>query len=514
MPDIKKLLVANRGEIALRIMRTCEDMGISTVAVYSEADRSSPHVRYADEAYLLGPGPAALSYLNMEKIIEVAGQSKVDAIHPGYGFLSENAEFNQLCRSHGFGFIGPQPHLLRSAGDKVKARKLVADAGVPVIPGADREVRDLAEVYKLAEELGYPLVVKPSGGGGGKGIRYVKARPELEKALAEGASEAMASFRRSSVYIEKQLLPVRHIEIQLLADHFGNVVYLGERECSVQRRFQKLVEEAPSTAVDDDLRYRMGEASVRAVKAVGCENACTVEFLVDTERNFYFMETNIRLQVEHTVTESVTGLDLVEEQIHIAQGEPLRLKQEDIRIDGWGIECRISAEDPYNNFMPSPGLITELYEPGGPGVRVDSGVCKGFEVPIYYDPMIAKLIAWGQTRDEALRRMRRALRDYKILGIHNNIPFHVWVLSNEKFIRGEIHTTFVESDFDLRQSKTHAVTEAAAVLAALMEDARRGRSHGIPTQRTDQGHAGSAWKLAGRAREASQRWRLSDTRSR
>jgi len=443
-------------------------MGIGIVAVYSEADRLSPHVPYADEALLLGPPPPLESYLNIGRILSVAKEVGADAIHPGYGFIAENADFADACVEAGITFIGPSGEMIRQMGDKLEARRIMQDAGVPVVPGGNTPSGDVDEAIALADRIGYPVMVKPSGGGGGKGMHVVHHAGDMEGALRVASSEAQSAFGDPTLYLEKYLRPVRHIEVQLVRDNHGNVLHLGERECSVQRRHQKIIEESPSVAVDETIRQGLVQAGVKAVNAVDYSGVGTVEFLLDAEGNFYFLEMNTRLQVEHTVTEMVTGLDLVEQQIKVANGDALEVSQDEIRFRGWSIECRISAEDPYNNFMPSPGLIEMLYEPGGPGVRVDTGVSKGYEVPIFYDPMIAKLITWGTDRDQARRRMKRALRDYRILGIHNNIPFLLALIEHEGFRSGEIHTSFLEEHEDLFEESPKDNPELAAVVATIL----------------------------------------------
>jgi acetyl-CoA carboxylase biotin carboxylase subunit len=410
----KKVLVANRGEIAVRILRACRERGLETVAVYSEADRQALHVRYADEAYLLGPAPSRESYLRMDKIIEIAKKSQADAIHPGYGFLAERDDFAEACESEGITFIGPKPSAIAAMGDKGVARATVIKAGVPVVPGTE-DVGNLTDEQLLAQapEVGFPLLIKATAGGGGKGMREVQNIDEMPNLIQSARREAESAFGDGNVYLEKLVEGARHIEIQILADTHGNVIYLGERECSLQRRHQKLLEEAPSSFVDEELRRKMGAVAVKAAQAVDYVNAGTIEFLVDKEKNFYFLEMNTRLQVEHPVTEMVTGVDIVSEQIRIARGRQLNYKQEDIKFNGHAIECRINAEDPYNGFFPSTGRITHSLLPTGPGIRVDTGVYPGFEITPYYDPMIAKLIVWGETRGQAILRMRRALEEYR-----------------------------------------------------------------------------------------------------
>ncbi len=496
---IRKVLVANRGEIAVRIIRACSEIGIPTVAVYSEVDRNALHVRYANEAYPIGPAPARESYLRIDKIIDVARRSGADAIHPGYGFLAERAEFAEACADAGVTFIGPRPEVIDALGDKMNARKLMIEHGVPVVPGSPGPINDFEEARAICEKVGLPVVIKATAGGGGKGMRVVTRIEDLTSALRSAASEAMAAFGDSTVYIEKQLENVRHIEVQLLADAHGNIVHLGERECSIQRRHQKLIEESPSPIVDEDLRSRLGAASITAAKAVGYESAGTVEFLVDRDRNFYFLEVNTRIQVEHPVTELVTGVDIVVEQIRIASGRRMRYRQEDLVLNGWAIECRISAEDPYNNFMPSTGIITTLGEPSGPGVRVDSGIYEGSEVGLYYDPMLAKLIVWGETRGQAILRMRRALSDYKLLGIRTTIPFHIRMMELTSFIAGRFDTSFLERSnvFDTNISGEHGQIAALAAVAV----AHRRRQARNPTSEggAPLGELDSPWKLSGRA---------------
>ncbi len=489
----KKVLIANRGEIAVRIVRACQERGIRTVAVYSEVDRTALHVRYADEAYPIGPAPASESYLRIDRIIEVAKAAGVDAIHPGYGFLAENPAFAQACRDAGITFIGPSPEAIRAMGDKVQARKTMMAAGVPVVPGTEEGIDD-EEALAAAEALGYPVLVKAAAGGGGKGMRTVYTPEELPRALQAARREAKAAFGDDRIYLEKLIDPARHVEIQILADSHGNVIHLGERECSIQRRHQKLIEEAPSTAVDEDLRRRVGGVAVRAARAVGYTNAGTVEFLLDPEGNFYFLEMNTRLQVEHPVTEMVTGVDIVKEQLAIAAGRRLRWRQEDIRWQGWAIECRITAEDPFNNFLPNSGKITYLQEPTGPGVRVESSLYEGMEVTLHYDPMLAKLIVWGETRAEAILRMRRALEEYRIGGIKTSIPFHIQVMNSTHFIAGRLHTRFLDN-FTLNAADQARHPHVAAVAAALIARERERRAAArLQPQKSPQ----SPWRWAAR----------------
>lgn len=473
---IKKVLIANRGEIAVRIMRTCREMDIKSVAVYSDADRSSLHVRYADEAYHIGPSPSNESYLIMDKIIAVAKKSGADAIHPGYGFLSENAEFAKKVRQVGLIFIGPSSHAIAIMGDKIVARKTASSCGVPVVPGTSAPVTNENDVKKIAQEIGYPVIIKASAGGGGKGMRLVHKPEELNDALRMAKSEAMASFGDDSVYVEKYIESPHHIEFQLLADQHGNVIHLCERECSIQRRHQKVVEESPSTIMNPELREKMGASAVMLAKSVDYEGAGTVEFLVDDKGNYYFLEMNTRLQVEHPITERVVGLDLVKEQIRIAAGNILPYKQSEIRQLGHAIECRICAEDPENNFMPDPGLIKHITEPLGFGVRIDGYVYKGYEIPIYYDPLISKLIVWGRTRKDAINRMKRALYEYKITGVKTSIPFLERIMNAPDFVKGNYDTHFIPKNMDIllpNNAKVNSKTEDIAVITAFLHHLKR-----------------------------------------
>lgn len=469
----KKVLVANRGEIAVRILRACRELGIQTVAVYSDADRQALHVRYADEAYRLGPAPSRESYLRGDKIIEIAKQCGAGAIHPGYGFLAERADFAQNCQDAGLAFIGPKPSAIAAMGDKAVARNTVSAAGIPVVPGTEGEgaLHD-EELLRLAPQIGFPLLIKATAGGGGKGMREVHSLDEMPALLHAARREAEASFGDGNVYLEKLVEGARHIEIQILADMYGAVINLGERECSLQRRHQKLLEESPSPFVGDDneLRQRMGLVAVRAAQAVEYVNAGTIEFLVDKDKNFYFLEMNTRLQVEHPVTEMVTGVDIVKEQIRIARGRQLRYNQEDIHLNGWAIECRVNAEDPYNDFLPSTGRITHSLIPTGPGVRVDTGVYPGFEVSPYYDALISKLIVWGETRAEAILRMRRSLEEYKIAGVRTNIPFHQNLMDSTRFLGGQFDTRFVEERFSMEaiEEGKNPPVDIAAILGTLV----------------------------------------------
>jgi acetyl-CoA carboxylase, biotin carboxylase subunit len=468
-----KILIANRGEIAVRILRACRELGLRTVAVFSEADRHALHVRYADEAYLLGPAPSRDSYLRGDKIIDIARKTEAGAVHPGYGFLAERADFAEACQDAGIVFVGPKPSSIAAMGDKAVARATVSAAGVQVVPGTEGEgaLRD-DELLALGPQIGFPLLIKATAGGGGKGMREARSLEEMPALLNAARREAEASFGDGNVYLEKLLEDARHIEIQILADSQGSVVHLGERECSIQRRHQKLLEEAPSPFIGDDeeFRQKMGQVAVRAAEAVGYINAGTIEFLVDKDKNFYFLEMNTRLQVEHPVTEEVTGIDIVKEQIRISRGRPLRHKQEDISPSGWAIECRINAEDPYNNFLPSTGRITHTILPTGPGIRVDTGVFIGFEISPYYDSLISKLIVWGDTRGEAILRMRRALEEYKILGVRTNIPFHQNLMDSHRFMGGQFDTRFVEERFsmDSLERSRELRPDIAAIVATLV----------------------------------------------
>jgi len=490
----KKVLIANRGEIAVRLIRACRELDITTVAVYSEADRNAPHVKRADEAYCVGPPPSAESYLVMDKILDVARKSGADGIHPGYGFLAENPVFAKMCEDNGITFIGPSPAAIEMMGHKTVARETMQKANVPIVPGT--ELLDNDELIRSAAEIGFPVMVKAAAGGGGKGMRFVHEEKQIGEAIRAARSEAKSSFGDDSVYIEKYVEEPRHIEFQVLADRHGNVIHLFERECSIQRRHQKVIEEAPSMAVDDDLRARMGEAAVSAARAAGYWSAGTVEFLVDKHRNFYFLEMNTRLQVEHPVTEMITGIDIAKEMFRIASGEKLSIRQEDVIMNGWALECRIYAEDPFNNFLPSPGVIQTLRVPGGPGVRDDSGVYAGYEVPLHYDPMISKLCTWGGTRDEAIDRMKRALDEYVVKGIKTTIPFHLKVMNNEQFLSGDITTGFIEDAFVLETGEHSDDLKDVALVAAALQMGRRKRE-GVSA--SGQGAKGmDAWRMMGR----------------
>lgn len=440
----RKVLVANRGEIAVRIIRACREMGIRTVAVFSEADKESLHVQLADEAYCIGPAPPRDSYLNIINIVSIATLTGCDAVHPGYGFLAENADFAELCADCNIAFIGPDADTMNKMGAKDVARKTMADAGIPVVPGSDGLVRDWNEAVKVAENIGFPVLIKAAAGGGGKGIRLARNKDELENGFHITRQEAAASFGNPGVYLEKYVEDFRHVEVQIMADQYGNVVHLGERDCTIQRRLQKLIEEAPSPAVTEEKRREIGELAVRAAKAVQYVGAGTVEFIYDRAGRVYFMEMNTRIQVEHPVTECITGIDLVKEQISVASGKTLGFAQGDVSMNGWAMECRINAEDADKNFMPSPGKLNLYLPPGGPGIRVDSAAYSGYVIPPHYDSLIAKLIAWGPTREEAILRMKRALSEFVIEGVDTTLPFHEKVLRHEDFVSGNFNTKFLE----------------------------------------------------------------------
>jgi len=490
----KKILVANRGEIAVRVLRACKELDISSVTVYSDSDRNALHTRYADEVYYLGPAPATESYLKIEKIIEVAKTSNAEAIHPGYGFLAENTEFARACEANNIAFIGPHSKAIELLGDKIASKETMSRAGIPVIPGSPTAIEKEKDAIRTAEEIGFPVLIKAAGGGGGKGMRVVREKKELTGAMKQAMGEAQSAFGNPTIFIEKFLDAPRHIEFQIIADNYGNVVHLFERECSIQRRHQKLIEESPSAIMTPELRERMGKAAVKAVKASKYTNAGTVEFMVDKDKNFYFLEMNTRLQVEHPVTELITGIDIVKEQFAIASGEKLSLRQEGIEMHGSAIECRISAEDPKQNFAPSTGRIVELIEPGGPGVRFDSGIYEGFEVPIYYDPLIAKLLVWAPTRTEAIKRMKRALGETVVRGIKTSIPFHLIVMNNSKFIAGEYDTTFIDRVLGKLQYKkeNYEIAAIAATLGKIL-----GEQQAVTVKAQGQSYI-SLWKLAAR----------------
>ena len=499
----KKILIANRGEIAVRVMRACRELGIPSVAVYSEVDRASLHVRHADEAYFIGPAAATESYLNIEKILDVARRSGADAIHPGYGFLSENPRFARACREAGVKFIGPTAEAMELLGSKTRARQAMERAGVPLVPGSARGL-EFDEAARVAAQVGYPIMLKAAAGGGGKGMRMVRSAEELRSAFDSARSEAERAFGDGEVYIEKLIENPRHIEMQVLADEHGHTVWLGERECSVQRRHQKVLEESPSPIVDPEMRRRMGEAAVKVAQTGGYTNAGTVEFLVDAEKNFYFLEVNTRLQVEHPVTEMVTGLDLVHLQIQIAAGEPLPFRQQDVQLRGHAMECRIYAEDPDNNFFPSPGQITLLLVPAGPGIRRDSGMYEGWSVPLDYDPLLAKLIGYGSDRKQTIMRLRRALHEYFVGGIKTNISLFRRILKNPEFMAGELDTGFLDRllanpETDPVKKEHPGIAAIAAGVFAVLEQAsatQNGASGGSAPASAKNG--ATSWKQAGR----------------
>jgi acetyl-CoA carboxylase biotin carboxylase subunit len=449
-----KVLIANRGEIAVRVIRACRELGLTSVAVYSDVDRNALHVRMADEAYHIGPSQASKSYLRIPTIIEVARRSGAQAIHPGYGFLSENASFVEACTEAGLIFVGPPAAVQRAVGEKTAARNTAREVGVPVVPGAMTDELDDAQIAEVAAKIGYPLLLKAAAGGGGKGIRFVRDPKDLPASLRTARSEAKSAFGDDRVYLEKAIHPARHIEVQFIADARGNVVHLGERECSIQRRHQKLIEESPSPVLDEELRQRMTTATINLIRAISYVNAGTAEFLLGPDRNFYFLEVNARIQVEHPVTELRTNVDLVQEQFRVAAGLPLSFSQEDLEFRGAAIECRISAEDPENRFLPAAGTVQELQEPSGPGVRVDSGLYKGLQVPLFYDPLLSKLIVWGRDRSQAIARMRRALYEYSVMGVRTTLPFVRWLMENARFLEGDMSTDFVAEEWDTRNVET------------------------------------------------------------
>jgi acetyl-CoA carboxylase biotin carboxylase subunit len=496
----QKVLIANRGEIAVRVARACRELGIETVAVYSDVDRDGLHVRYADEAHHIGPAPSTQSYLKMETVIDVAHRTGAEAVHPGYGFLAENADFARRCREEGLVYVGPTPEATALMGDKASARRVASESGVPIVPGSEELTDDPEKVQEAADQIGFPLLVKAVAGGGGKGMRVVQTPEELPGLLAQARSEAGSSFGNPSVYLERFLSRPRHVEFQIIADAEGNVVHLLERECSIQRRHQKLIEECPSPLLDDELRTRMGEAAVGVARRSGYLNAGTVEFLVDQERNFYFLEMNARLQVEHPVTEMVTGLDLVKLQLHVAAGDPLPLGQKDVTPRGWAMEFRITAEDPYQNFLPCPGKIDFLRPAGGPGIRDDSGVYAGWEVTPDYDPLIAKLIVWGEDRNGCIARARRAIREYRVDGISTTLPFFDRVLTDPDFVGGEMDTYYVDRRWKggVHQAGADSLDTArgrAAMAAAALTAYRKKPSTSLKQARSSEG---SGWKSAGR----------------
>ncbi len=492
-----KVLVANRGEIAVRVIRACRELALPTVAVFSEADREALHVLMADEAYLIGPSPAAESYLAIDRLIEVARKSGATAVHPGYGFLAENARFAEACVEAGLTFVGPPPAAIRAMGDKTAARRIARDLGVPMVPGMVEPVTSDAAAREVAREVGYPIMVKAALGGGGKGMRLVRREEDLEAALRMARGEAGSAFGDASVYLERAIDEPRHIEVQVLADVHGHVIHLGERECSIQRRHQKLLEESPSAFVDEPLRERLGDAACRVARAAGYVNAGTVEFLVDAEGNFYFLEMNTRLQVEHPVTELVTGIDLVHAQLAIARGEPLALSQADVRLRGAAIECRINAEDPFAGWLPSPGTITGLRPASGPGVRDDSGVYEGASVPRFYDTLIAKLIVWGPDREMAIARMRRALGEYRVAGVRTTIPVLERIVAHPDFKAGRLSTGFLDRLGPALTASADGPARPIAIIAAALS-AYEQRRRVTPTSVSPD--TPSAWRLATRPR--------------
>ncbi len=499
---IKKILIANRGEIAIRVMRSCREMGIRSVAVYSEADRASAHVQYADEAYCIGPAASNESYLNYEKIISVAKETGADAIHPGYGFLSENAEFSNRCKEEGIIFIGPDAHAINTMGDKITARKTMIAAGVPVVPGTAKPIIDLDDAVETIHKIGLPVMVKASAGGGGKGMRLVEKEEDIISSVKAAKSEALAAFGNDAVYVEKYIDSPHHIEFQILADQHGNCIHLFERECSVQRRHQKVVEETPSPIMRPDVRAEMGRHAVAAAKAVNYAGAGTIEFITDDDLNYYFLEMNTRLQVEHPITEQVVGVDLVREQIHIANGEKLRFRQEDLTQHGHAIEVRVYAEDPDNNFMPSPGKIKHIHLPLGLGIRHDGYVYDGYEIPIYYDPMISKLVAWGNNRQEAIQRMKRALEVYSISGVKTSIPFLLRIMNVPDFQKGGYTTHFIQNHTEAlkKPEEEHEELDDLAAIVSLVHHTNNLLKAAGPAASSN--HE-SAWKQFGRKKAVS-----------
>jgi len=491
----KKILIANRGEIAVRVIRACREMGIIPAVVYSEADRKALHVRLAGEGYFIGKADPAESYLNIDKIIDTAKKCHADAIHPGYGFLAEDSRFVSRCEEEGLAFIGPPSSAMEAMSRKTASRRIMADAGVPIIPGTLEPLKSRKMLLEKANEVGYPLLLKAAAGGGGKGLRLVREPGELESAFRMARSEALSSFGDDAVYMERYIEEPHHIEIQVLADHFGKCVWLGERECSIQRRYQKVMEEAPSPFLDEATRAEMGHVAVRAAQAVGYRNAGTIEFVVDKNRNFFFLEMNTRLQVEHPVTEMITGIDLVKNQIRIAEGQPLSFSQQDIQITGASIQCRIYAEDPYNDFLPSPGKILYLRSPtGGLGLRYDNGTYQGYEVPLEYDPLLSKLISWGATREEAIQRMLRALSEYHVYGIKTTIPFFKRILQHPMFISGDYNTHFI-AHLEKEEEPIDPDELEAALIAAGIKCYREGQAAFI----SGTGKRHSRWKHSGRS---------------
>jgi len=495
----KKILVANRGEIAVRVIRACKELEMKTVAVYSQTDAESLHVQYADECHCIGPAEPTQSYLNIDKIIELAKKSECEAIHPGYGFLSQISAFAKACEENGLEFIGPPSGVLQKMGCKVDARKIAVKAGVPIVPGSIEPAKSMDEAMEVAEKVGYPVLVKAVYGGGGKGMRIVMNKNEIQRTLELAASEAESSFGSREIYVEKFLPKVRHIEFQVLADKTGKIIHLGERECSIQRRYQKLIEETPSSFMTEELRREMGDAAVKIANAVNYINAGTVEFLIDQDKNYHFLEMNTRLQVEHLITEMVTGIDIVKAQIKIAAGQKLEHEQSDIVMRGHAINCRVNAEDPYNNFMPSPGTVTKLQLPGGPGIRVDTHLYAGYAISVFYDPLIVKLAVWGSNRDEAIRKMKNALNELVIESVKTTIPFHKKIMEDEDYLKGDIHINFVEERIgEVLPKCALEDEEAAAIVAVLAEQIERSGVRAVIPKREPK--AVSLWRLAGRAK--------------
>jgi len=494
-----KILIANRGEIAIRVIRACKELGVATVAVYSEADRAALHVRAADEAYLLGPAPSRDSYLNEARVLEVALRCGAEAVHPGYGFLSERAGFAEACAREGIVFIGPNPEAIRVMGNKTTSRVAVHAMGVPLVPGMRENLDSEEQAVAWARQLGFPLMMKAAAGGGGKGLRMISRMEDLPAAYRAAKAESLHAFGDDAVYLERYIEHPRHIEIQLLGDRHGHIIYFPERECSIQRRHQKVIEEAPSTLVDPEMRRQMGEAAVKAAQAVAYDSAGTVEFIVaGLTREFFFLEMNTRLQVEHPITEMITGIDLCKEMIRSAAGYPLAFRQEDVPLHGHAMECRIYAEDPDNRFLPTPGKILGLRVPGGPWVRDESGMYEGLDVPIHYDPMLSKLVVWGSTRERCITRMTRALSEYSVKGIKTTIPFHARVMKNEKFIKGEIDTNFIDTQFQPQDAARIKPNEDIALVAAAIKAYLRDREKTQRSLGVGPGEAHSHWKASGR----------------
>lgn len=502
----KKIIIANRGEIAVRIIRACRDLGITSAVIYPEEDRDGLAVHLADEAYLMDCLEPRKCYLSMNKIIETAKRTGADALHPGYGFLAENAEFAKKCLDAGIVFIGPNPSAIKALGDKNNARQEIKKNGIPIVPGADKVLKTFDEALEESKITGFPLLIKASMGGGGRGMRLVSKKEELKEAFSSAKSESESSFGDGSLYFEKYIHKPRHVEFQILADNYGNVIHLGERECSIQRRFQKMIEESPSPILDEKLRENMGKTAIKAAKAVGYTNLGTIEFILDERKNFYFLEVNTRLQVEHPVTEEVTGIDLVREQIKLASGEKLTLSQDDIKLKGWAFECRITCENPYQDFIPIPGKIEKLRMPAGPGIRVDSGVYEGYTIPSYFDSMIAKLISRGSTREESRARMLRALREFYIQGIHTTIPFHRSVFQHPEFISGNISTHFIEEHYrEFSIDPTDEEKEIAALISAF--ECLRGKPVKAANGKAFERNSAEVWRMSGRMKASKfQHW--------